>query len=65
MCGEYNNNVLPTIFGRIFGVQLDVMPTYQNFVNDNIKRDDGFLNFQLYRVGYHQIIWTAFFSIHL
>lgn len=34
--------------------QLDVMPTYQIFVNDNGKKiDDGFQIFNSYRVGYH------------
>lgn len=34
--------------------QLDVMPTWQNFVNDNGKKiDDGFQIFNSYRVGYH------------
>lgn len=34
--------------------QLDVMPTYQVFVNDNKKKiDDGFQLFNSYRVGYH------------
>ncbi len=34
--------------------QLDVMPTYQIFVNDNSKKiDDGFQIFNSYRVGYH------------
>lgn len=34
--------------------QLDIMPTYQVFVNDNKKKvDDGFQIFNSYRVGYH------------
>jgi hypothetical protein len=34
--------------------QLDVMPTWQIFVNDNgNKIDDGFQIFNSYRVGYH------------
>jgi hypothetical protein len=34
--------------------QLDVMPTWQSFVNDNRKKiDDGFQIFNSYRVGYH------------
>jgi hypothetical protein len=34
--------------------QLDVMPTWQIFVNDNGKKiDDGFQVFNSYRVGYH------------
>jgi len=34
--------------------QLDVMPTLQNFVNDNGKKiEDGFQIFNSYRVGYH------------
>jgi hypothetical protein len=34
--------------------QLDIMPTWQNFVNDNGKKiDDGFQIFNSYRVGYH------------
>ena len=34
--------------------QLDVMPTYQVFMNDNGKKvDDGFQIFNSYRVGYH------------
>lgn len=34
--------------------QLDVMPTWQIFVNDNGKKiDDGFQIFNSYRVGYH------------
>lgn len=34
--------------------QLDIMPTWQNFVNNNrIKIDDGFQIFNSYRVGYH------------
>jgi hypothetical protein len=34
--------------------QLDVMPTWQFFVNDNGKKiDDGFQIFNSYRVGYH------------
>jgi hypothetical protein len=34
--------------------QLDVMPTLQNFVNDNGKKiDDGFQIFNSYRAGYH------------
>ncbi len=34
--------------------QLDVMPTYQVFVNDNGKKiDNGFQIFNSYRVGYH------------
>lgn len=34
--------------------QLDVMPTYQVFVNDEGKKiDDGFQIFNSYRVGYH------------
>ncbi|MFN8320318.1 MAG: hypothetical protein U0V54_12945 [Saprospiraceae bacterium] len=37
-----------------FYAQLDVMPTYQNFVNDNGQKvDDGFQIFNSYRVGYH------------
>lgn len=35
-------------------VQLDVMPTWQIFVNDNGKKiEDGFQIFNSYRVGYH------------
>jgi hypothetical protein len=35
-------------------VQLDVMPTWQKFVNDNgNKIDNGFQIFNSYRVGYH------------
>lgn len=34
--------------------QLDVMPTYQVFVNDNGKKiDNGFQVFNSYRMGYH------------
>jgi hypothetical protein len=34
--------------------QLDVMPTYQVFINDNGKKiDDGFQIFNSYRIGYH------------
>jgi hypothetical protein len=34
--------------------QLDVMPTYQVFVNDNGKKiDNGFQIFNSYRIGYH------------
>jgi hypothetical protein len=34
--------------------QLDVMPTWQIFMNDNGKKiDDGFQIFNSYRVGYH------------
>lgn len=34
--------------------QLDVMPTYQIFANDNRKKiDDGFQIFNSYRAGYH------------
>lgn len=34
--------------------QLDVMPTYQVFVNDNRRRvDNGFQLFNSYRAGYH------------
>lgn len=34
--------------------QLDVMPTYQVFVNENGKKiDDGFQIFNSYRIGYH------------
>lgn len=34
--------------------QLDVMPTYQIFANDNRKKiDDGFQVFNSYRMGYH------------
>ena len=34
--------------------QLDIMPTWQIFVNDNGKKiDDGFQIFNSYRVGYH------------
>jgi hypothetical protein len=34
--------------------QLDVMPTWQIFVNNNAKKiDDGFQIFNSYRVGYH------------
>lgn len=41
-------------FWKNFYAQLDVMPTYQNFVNDNgRKADDGFQIFNSYRVGYH------------
>ncbi|MBK8849450.1 MAG: hypothetical protein IPN73_04735 [Saprospiraceae bacterium] len=41
-------------FWKNLYAQLDVMPTYQNFVNDNgHKIDDGFQIFNSYRVGYH------------
>ena len=41
-------------FWKNFYAQLDVMPTYQNFVNDNGQKvDDGFQIFNSYRVGYH------------
>ncbi len=33
--------------------QLDVMPTWQVFVNDNGKKDNGFQIFNSYRMGYH------------
>lgn len=37
-----------------FYAQLDIMPTYQIFVNDQrTKIDDGFQVFNSYRIGYH------------
>lgn len=37
-----------------FHAQLDVMPTYQVFIDDNsVKIDNGFQIFNSYRVGYH------------
>ena len=51
--GIWANNVLPTIFVEEFYAQLDVMPTYQNFVNDNGQKVDDFQIFNSYRVGYH------------
>lgn len=41
-------------FGKSFYAQLDVMPTYQIFANENGKRiDNGFQIFNSYRIGYH------------
>lgn len=41
-------------FWKGFYAQLDVMPTYQIFANDNGDRiDNGFQLFNSYRVGYH------------
>jgi hypothetical protein len=41
-------------FWKSLYAQLDVMPTYQVFVNDNGKKiDNGFQIFNSYRIGYH------------
>ena len=41
-------------FWNSFYAQLDVMPTYQIFANENGKRiDNGFQLFNSYRIGYH------------
>ncbi len=33
--------------------QVDVMPAFQTFVNDNGKKDNGFQIFNTYSIGYH------------
>ena len=52
---EYGVTVSYTRFMRKgFYAQLDVMPTLQNFVNNNDRKiDAGFQIFNSYRVGYH------------
>lgn len=44
--------------------ELNVMPTWQGFVNDNGQRiDKGFQLFNTYRVGYHIKLWKDRFFI--
>lgn len=43
-------------------VQLDVMPTYQSFVNNaGVQIDEGFQLFNSYRVGYHVKLFNDMF----